>query len=148
MFGGRYDHTIDAKGRLSIPSKFREVLGKNYDSSTLVVTTLDGCLIAYPHQEWQVLEKKISALPAFNKKTRIFLRNFYSSGVECPIDKLGRILVPQALRDYAGLTREVLLIGILKQFEIWDKSTWDAYQAQTTLEDISTMIEDLDIELG
>ncbi|MEE9543216.1 MAG: cell division/cell wall cluster transcriptional repressor MraZ, partial [Thermodesulfobacteriota bacterium] len=65
-----------------------------------------------------------------------------------PIDKLGRILVPQALRDYAGLTKEVLLIGILKQFEIWDKSTWDAYQAQTTLEDISTMIEDLDIELG
>ncbi len=111
MFRGRYEHTIDAKGRLSIPAKFRDVLKEEYDSR-LVVTTLDGCLIAYPHQEWLALEEKISKLPAFNKNTRSFLRNFYSSGVDCPIDKLGRILVPQALRDYAGLTTDVMMMGI------------------------------------
>jgi MraZ protein len=144
MFRGRYEHTIDGKGRLSIPSKFREVLKDEYDSR-LVVTTLDGCLIAYPHQEWQALEVKISALPAFNKNTRSFLRNFYSSGVDCPIDKLGRILVPQALREYAGLTKDVMLLGIFKQFEIWDKGAWQARESETTLEDISRTLEDLGI---
>jgi MraZ protein len=144
MFRGRYEHTIDAKGRLSIPSKFREVLKEEYDSR-LVVTTLDGCLIAYPYQEWQALEEKISQLPAFNKNTRSFLRNFYSSGVDCPIDKLGRILVPQALRDYAGLSKDVMLMGIFKQFEIWDKGAWQTRESQTTLDDISKMLEDLGI---
>jgi MraZ protein len=144
MFRGRYEHTIDGKGRLSIPSKFREVLKDEYDSR-LVVTTLDGCLIAYPHQEWLALEEKISQLPAFNKNTRSFLRNFYSSGVDCPIDKLGRILVPQALRDYAGLTKDVMLMGIFKQFEIWDKGAWEERESQTTLEDISRTLEDLGI---
>ena len=144
MFRGRYDHTIDAKGRLSIPSKFREVLSESYDNR-LVITTFDGCLLAYPHQEWRVLEDKIAALPEFKKKTRTFLRHFYSSAADCSIDKLGRILIPQSLRDYAGLEKEIMLMGMFKQFEIWSKPTFEALEGATSNDDIADTLEDLEL---
>lgn len=142
MFRGRFEHTIDPKGRLSIPAKFREVLTDRYDSR-LVVTTLSGCLIAYPHPEWRILEERIASLPEFKKETRTFLRHFYSSAADCPIDKLGRILIPQALRDYAGLKKEVTLLGTFKQFEIWSKKTWDTAEKKVSLDDIGEMLESL-----
>ncbi len=95
MFRGRFEHLIDSKGRLSISSKFRETLNERYDSR-LVITTYDNCLIAYPFAEWQVLEEKVASMPEFKKDTKAFLRFFYSSAADCAIDKLGRILVPQA----------------------------------------------------
>ena len=145
MFRGRYDHTIDTKGRLSIPSKFRDELNDSYDSR-LVVTTFDGCLIAYPFAEWKKLEEKVSELPEFKKETRSFLRFFYSSASDCSIDKLGRILVPQALRDYAKLEKEIVLIGALKQFEIWSKSNWNLAEANAMKnDDISSMLDRLGI---
>jgi MraZ protein len=142
MFRGRYEHTIDAKGRLSIPSKFRETLNERYDSR-LVITTYDGCLIAYPHQEWQVLEEKVALLPEFKKDTKAFLRFFYSSASDCNIDKLGRILVPQALREYAKLEKEVILVGTFRHMELWSKALWEQAESMASQEDIVNTLERL-----
>ncbi|MBI5560423.1 MAG: division/cell wall cluster transcriptional repressor MraZ [Deltaproteobacteria bacterium] len=140
MFRGRFEHTIDAKGRVSIPSKFRDVLGEEF---RLVVTTYDSCLIAYPHEEWVILEERIAGLSEFKKDTRMFLRFFYSSASDCPIDKLGRVLIPQSLREYARLEKDVVMIGAFKQFEIWSKALWDAREGAASKEDISNMLESL-----
>ena len=142
MFRGRFEHTLDAKGRLSIPSRFRETLNERYDSR-LVVTTYDGCLIAYPFIEWQKLEEKVAALPKFNKDTRAFLRFFYSSAADCAIDKLGRILIPQSLRDYAKLEKEVFLIGAFEHIEIWSGAVWAEAEASASNEDIVNTLERL-----
>ncbi|HLC18500.1 MAG TPA: division/cell wall cluster transcriptional repressor MraZ [Thermodesulfobacteriota bacterium] len=142
MFRGRYEHSIDAKGRLSIPSKIRETLSERYDSR-LVITTYDGCLIAYPFAEWQKLEEKVSGLPEFKKDTRAFLRFFYSSATDCPIDKLGRILVPQTLRDYAKLERDVVVVGAFRHLEIWSKEVWDKAEQTASQEDIVNTLERL-----
>jgi MraZ protein len=142
MFRGRFEHLIDSKGRLSIPSKFRETLNERYDSR-LVITTYDNCLIAYPFAEWQVLEEKVASMPEFKKDTKAFLRFFYSSAADCAIDKLGRILVPQALRDYARLEKDVILIGALKHVEIWSKTLWEQAEAQASQEEIVNTLERL-----
>lgn len=142
MFRGRFEHTLDAKGRLSIPSRFRETLNERYDSR-LVVTTYDGCLIVYPFIEWQKLEEKVAALPKFNKDTRAFLRFFYSSAADCAIDKLGRILIPQSLRDYAKFERDVFLIGAFEHIEIWSKAVWEKAEAEASNEDIVNTLERL-----
>ncbi len=142
MFRGRYEHTLDTKGRLSIPSKFREVLGERYDSR-LVVTTYDGCLISYPYAEWQRLEERVAELPEFKKDTRAFLRFFYSSAADCAIDKLGRILIPQPLRDYAKLDRDVILVGAFRHLEIWSKAVWESAEAAASQEDIVATLERL-----
>jgi len=142
MFRGRFEHLIDSKGRLSIPSKFRETLNERYDSR-LVITTYDNCLIAYPFTEWQILEDKVASMPEFKKDTKAFLRFFYSSAADCSIDKLGRILVPQALRDYAKLEKDVVLIGALKHVEIWSKALWEQAEAQASQEEIVDTLERL-----
>ncbi len=144
MFRGRFEHTIDAKGRLSIPAKFREVLGGEYDSR-LIVTTNDGCLVAYPYKEWLVLEEKLASLPRMKNKTMNVLRHFYSGATDFTIDKLGRILVPQALREYAGLNKDVVLIGLMQQFEIWDKDAFAAREADEAKGLISGTFEDFDL---
>lgn len=142
MFRGRYDHTIDAKGRLSIPSRFRETLNERYDAR-LVITTYENCLIAYPFAEWQTLEDRVAALPEFKKDTRAFLRFFYSSAADCSIDRLGRILVPQPLRDYAKLEKDVMLVGAFRHVEIWNKALWDKAEASASQEDIVNTLERL-----
>jgi len=123
MFRGRHEHTIDPKGRVSIPAKFRETLGKKYDDR-LVITNFDGCLVAYPYDEWICLEEKASSLSMVKKETRAFMRFFYSSAIECTLDKQGRILIPQTLREYADLDKEVVLVGQLRKIEIWSKKRW------------------------
>ena len=142
MFRGRYTHGIDSKGRLSIPSRFRETLSERYDSR-LVITAYDSCLIAYPLAEWQLLEEKVAALPEFKKDTKAFLRFFYSSATDCPIDKLGRVLIPQALRDYAKLEKDVILVGAFRHMEIWSKALWDRAEAAASQEDIVNTLERL-----
>ena len=124
MFRGRYEHTIDSKGRISIPAKFREILNKKYDDR-LVITNYDQCLIAFPYDEWSVVEEKTKALPLLKKEARTFLRFFYSSGIDCAIDKQGRLLIPQSLRDYANLQKDVVLVGEGTKIEIWDKARWE-----------------------
>jgi len=142
MFRGRYEHSIDSKGRLSVPSRFRETLNERYDSR-LVVTTYDRFLIAYPYAEWQVLEERAANLPTFKKDTMAFLRFFYSSATDCSIDRLGRVLIPQALRDYARLEKDVLLVGAFKHIEIWSKALWEKAEAEASQEEIVATLERL-----
>ena len=123
MFRGRSDHTLDDKGRLAIPTRFREVLDRKGDLC-LVVTSMDNCLWAFARDDWQILEEKAANLPLFDKAGVAFLRGFISSAVECHV-KSGRITIPPSLRKDAGLQKEVVLAGQLKKFEIWDRQRWE-----------------------
>jgi MraZ protein len=124
MFRGRYEYTIDSKGRISIPSKFREILNRQYDDR-LIITNYDHCLVAFPYQEWSLIEEKVKNLSMVGKDSRAFLRFFYSSGIDCTIDRQGRLLIPQSLRDYANLQKDVVLVGEGKKIEIWNKERWE-----------------------
>lgn len=126
MFRGRHLHAIDAKGRVSIPSKFREALN-DLGQQTLVVTNdLDPCLAAYPMDEWLRVERDIQTLPDHIRELRQYKRFFISGAQECPIDRQGRILIPPSLRDYGQLSRECLFVGQLEKFEIWAPDLWQA----------------------
>jgi MraZ protein len=142
MFRGRFEHTLDSKGRFSIPSRFRDVLNEHYDSR-LVVTTYSSCLVAYPFAEWRRLEEKVLALPEFNKDTRALLRHFYSKATDCAIDKLGRILIPPLMRDYAKLDKDVILVGALRYIEIWDRGSLLGVEASTSEDYIVNTLERL-----
>ncbi len=123
MFRGRSKHNLDNKGRLAIPSRFKEALDQKGDSC-LVVTNHDNCLWAYSRDEWQGIEEKASKLPEFNPAANGYIRYFISGAVECPL-KNGRITLPPDLREIAGLKKEVVLVGALKKFEIWDLDHWE-----------------------
>ncbi|MFN4196874.1 MAG: division/cell wall cluster transcriptional repressor MraZ [Caldimicrobium sp.] len=119
MFRGKFKHSLDEKGRVSLPVKFRESLRVRYGSEVLIITHLPECLVAYPVSEWKTLEERLLNLPFGIKETREFLRYFIGSTVECEPDKQGRILIPQSLRDEIKVEREVVLLGMLNYFEIW-----------------------------
>ena len=123
IFRGRFENTIDSKGRISVPSKFREVLASHYDER-LILTNFDECLWAYPVKEWQAIEEKVSTLPQFKPEVKALQRVFISAASECPLDKQGRILIPPSLREYAGIEREVVFVGMVKRIEIWAKNRW------------------------
>lgn len=125
MFSGRYEHTIDNKGRVSIPSRFREILSSRYADDRLILTSyVLPCLIAYPVTEWQAIEEKIRGLPRFDPKVMQVKRVLVSGATECPIDKNGRILIPPVLRAFAGLEKEVVWAGMTDNVEIWSKKNW------------------------
>lgn len=123
MFRGRFEHTIDLKGRTSIPSKFREILATNYDER-LIITNFDGCLWALPVAEWIVVEGRVANLSQFKAEVKALQRVFISAACECPVDKQGRILIPPSLREYAGLEKEIVLVGMTKRIEVWAKDRW------------------------
>jgi len=124
VFRGRYEHAVDSKGRISIPSKFREVLNKKYDDR-LVITNFDHCLVAFPNEEWNlIVEQKVGSFSILRKETSSFLRFFYSSAIDCVIDKQGRLLIPQTLRDYANLKKDVVFVGGGRFIEILAKERW------------------------
>jgi len=126
MLIGEYLHTIDTKKRLSLPSKWRKELGKK-----LVVTRgLDNCLFIYPQKEWHKITEKIGQLPLGQAGTRGFNRFFLSGAVEVEVDNVGRILVPDFLKEFAGLTGKVALAGIHDRVEIWDEKKWTTYKKQ------------------
>ena len=148
MFRGRYEHTIDKKGRTSIPSRFRELLSSKYADDRLIVTSfVDPCLIAYPVAEWQVFEEKIRALPRFDPKVMQLKRVLISGATECPIDRNGRILIPPVLREFAGLKREIVWAGMVDYIEIWAKDGWDPMfqQARDRVADLGAALEDLNL---
>jgi len=122
-FRGQSVHRLDAKGRLRIPNKFREILQKNY-TDALIITVGDGCLVAYPPQRWEEFEAKVQDFSLVQPDQRAFMRHFVSSAEECEFDNQGRVLIPPFLRETAGLEQEVVLAGMLKNFEIWDKKAW------------------------
>ena len=121
MFMGEYNHTIDAKGRLIVPAKFREILGDNVS----VTKGLDGCLFVYPNDEWIRFEEKLKSLPLTNKNARQFTRFFLAGAAACEVDKQGRILLPQVLREFASLEKDVVLVGVASRIEIWSRERWD-----------------------
>lgn len=145
MFRGRFEHNLDPKGRVSLPSKFREILTTNYDER-LIVTNFDNCLWAYPVAEWNAIEDKVANLPQFKPEVKALQRVFISAATECQLDKQGRILLPQTLRDYAGLTKEVVTVGMISRIEIWSADRWNNVFDQSQ-KDIADMGEKL-AELG
>ena len=144
MFAGRYEYGIDDKFRVSVPSKFREALSTNYDMR-LILTNLDGCIVGYPYQEWVELQERISKRD-LGKEARTFLRFFYSGVTECPIDRLGRILLPQSLRTYAGIRKNVVIIGMFRHTEIWAQDAWDGVVQEATAD--REKMKDILSELG
>lgn len=124
MFRGRFEHSFDEKGRIAIPSKFRELILDRSSEATIVVTNFDQCLAAYSLHQWEELERKISHLPQFDPTISSFLRYFVSGATECPLDKAGRILIPAPLRSIAGIDRDCVFIGQLTKFEIWSGARW------------------------
>jgi len=146
VFRGRFEHTIDEKGRLSIPSKFRETLSVRGENE-LILTDFDSCLTAYPRDEWRELEEKMKKLSMIQKDVRNFLRLFYSSATEAPLDSQGRILIPPQMRERAKLDREVVLLGLLNKIEIWDKKSWQEFIANSadTFEDVASKLVELGI---
>ncbi|MBM7608262.1 MraZ protein [Lysinibacillus composti] len=120
---GEYQHSVDTKGRLIVPSKFREQLG-----NTFVITRgLDNCLFGYPMDEWRKLEEKLKELPMTKKDARAFARFFFSGATEVEIDKQGRINIPSTLSTYAKIEKECVVVGVSSKIEIWAKDAWEAY---------------------
>lgn len=139
MFMGEYNHTIDTKGRLIIPSKFREQLGDEF----IVTKGLDGCLFVFSKNEWQIFEEKLRSLPLMQKSVRKFTRFFVAGATMCELDKQGRILLPQTLREFAGLEKDVVLSGNLNRIEIWSKENWTENNTYDDMDDIAEQMSDL-----
>ena len=123
MFIGEYEHTVDVKGRIIMPSKLRENIGEKF----IITKGLDKCLFAYSKSEWANFEEKLKTLPLTNKNARDFVRFFLSGAVECEIDKQGRFLIPANLREHATLDKEIVIIGVGTRLEIWNKELWTSY---------------------
>ena len=130
MFRGSFEHSVDSKGRVSVPSRFREILAERYEGKLVLTMDHDKCVMAYPLEEWERWESKIKALPQTQKGVRDYMRNIFSNAAECDLDKQGRILIPPALREGARISKAVLIVGMLDKMEIWDKAAWDARKSQ------------------
>jgi len=137
---GTYRHTIDQKGRLFIPAKLREELGESF----YVTKEVDNCLVAYPKNVWKEIEEKMAALP--RSKARNLQRMIFGSAERCELDSQGRILIPQALREYAGLEKEVAIVGVSNRAEIWNAARWDKLnEEEYTAESLEEAMELLGI---
>lgn len=123
MFMGEYQHTIDAKGRMIVPAKFREGLGEQF----VLTRGLDQCLFGYPMSEWKLIEEKLKALPLTKKDARAFTRFFFSGATECELDKQGRINIASPLLSYAKLEKECVVIGVSNRIELWSREIWEQY---------------------
>mgnify|MGYP001131932289 FL=1 len=143
MFMGEYNHTIDAKGRLIIPSKFREILGDVF----VVTKGLDGCLFVYDNEEWKRFEEKLRSLPITNKEARQFVRFFLAGATEAEVDKQGRILIPNVLREFAELTKDVVLVGIGSRIEIWSRERWKDAAAFEDMDAVAEHMADLGLSI-
>lgn len=143
MFMGEYHHTIDEKGRMIIPAKFREELGPTF----VVTRGMDKCLFVYPEQEWKQLEQKLKTLPFTKKDARAFTRFFFSGAAESELDKQGRVNIAPTLRSYAQLEKECVVIGVSNRVEIWSKGIWEEYFAESeeSFAEIAEGIVDFDL---
>ncbi len=143
MFLGEYTHSIDQKKRLAIPSKFRSEAG-----NTVVITRgLDKCLFVFPQKEWMSLAEKIGSLPLGQSDARGFSRLMLAGAMEVSVDRLGRVLIPDYLKDYAGLEKQVTVAGLYNRIEIWDSETWAKYKKQSEKDagDIAERLSELGV---
>ncbi len=144
MLMGKYNHTIDTKGRLIVPSKFRDEIGEQF----VITRGLDGCLFAYDLEEWKVFEDKLKQLPSGQKDVRTYARFFLGEAALVEIDKQGRILVPANLRTYAELDKDVVVVGVLGRMEIWSQAKWDAEdEANGNIEQISENLASMGLSI-
>ena len=127
MFYGEYEHTLDRKGRIIVPSKFREALKEHYIELFFVTRGLDKCLFMFAEDEWKTQEQKFKSMPFTKSEFRRFNRLYFSGAAELVPDKQGRILIPSYLKDYAGIKRDVYLIGVSNRIEIWSRESWKDY---------------------
>ena len=142
MFIGEYQHALDSKNRMIVPSKLREELGNKF----VITKGLDGCLYAYPQDEWKNLEEKMKTLPLTNRDARSFVRFFFAGACEIEMDKQGRGLIPQNLKEYAGIEKEIVSIGVLTRGEIWSKAKWqEDNDSNVDFESIAEKMSDLGI---
>ena len=141
MFMGEYNHTIDAKGRLISPSKFREVLGDEF----VVTKGMDGCLFVFDDPEWQAFEEKLRALPMIDKEARQFTRFFLAGAASVEVDKQGRILLPAVLREFAKIDKDAVLVGVGSRIEIWSRENWLESNSYDDMEEIAENMEGLGI---
>lgn len=143
MFMGEYNHTVDAKGRLIVPSKFRENLGDEF----VVTKGLDGCLFVYDNNEWTAFEEKLKTLPLTNKEARQFVRFFLAGAASLEVDKQGRILLPANLREFAGLDKEAVLIGVASRIEIWSKERYEGAVSYGDVDEIAEHMTELGLSI-
>lgn len=122
MLMGEYQNSIDAKGRVIVPAKFRDELGYK----CVLTKGLDNCLYIYPMSQWEKMQEKFAKLPLTDPKARSFVRYFYASAVECEVDKQGRLTIPPGLRTYAQIDKELVTIGVLERVEIWSKQVYES----------------------
>ena len=141
MLIGEYEHTLDAKGRLIMPSKLREDIGEKF----IITKGLDGCLFAFSIEEWKKFEEKLRTLPISNKDARNFSRFFFAGAIDCEIDKQGRFLISSNLREFAGLEKEVIIVGMDSRLEIWSKEKWIKFDEDISADEIAEKMEMLGI---
>ena len=143
MFLGEYQHSLDSKGRVTIPAKFRDELSEKF----IATKGLDNCIFLYPMLEWQVIEGKLRSLPFTRSDVRSFARFFFSGASELEFDKQGRAVLPSNLREYAGVDKDVIIIGVGSRVEIWSSANWVNYteKAGSSYEELAENLVDLGI---
>lgn len=143
MFMGEYRHSIDEKGRLIIPAKFRSELGETF----VITRGLERCLFVYPLSEWKILESKLKNLPFTKKDARAFTRFFFSGAIDCELDKQGRVTITSVLREYATIQKECVIIGVSNRVEVWSKDIWEQYvsESEESFSEIAENLIDFDL---
>ena len=143
MFIGEYNHTLDPKNRVIMPSKFREKLGDSF----VMTKGLDNCLFIYSSQDWSIVEDKLKSLPMTNKDARAFVRFFFAGACECDLDKQGKMVIPNYLKEHANIDKELVIIGVSTRIEIWSKEEWNKFNndANISYEDVAEKMSQLGI---
>jgi len=143
MLLGEYQHNLDTKGRMAIPAKFREILS----TGAIITRGIDNCLFVFANAEWEILAKKLIALPLAQSNSRAFVRLMLAGATDVTVDNQGRILIPDYLRKYAGLEKEVIVAGLYNRIEVWDKASWQSYKTKTesSSEEIAEQLGELGI---
>lgn len=129
MFIGEYEHSVDNKGRITMPAKLKTEIGEKF----VITKGLDGCLFVYSQEEWVNFEEKLKTLPLTNKNARDFVRFFLSGAIECELDKQGRFLITSILREYATLEKDIVIIGVGTRLEIWNREKWKKYSSDENI---------------
>ena len=139
MYRGEYNHTIDAKGRMIVPSKLRDALGAAF----VLTKGLDGCLMAYDTKEWEKFEEKLQSLPVTNKNARKLVRHFSGGAADVELDSQGRILIPGNLREYAALGKDAVLLGMGNRVELWSRERYEEDGTYEDMDEVATALEDM-----
>lgn len=141
MFMGEYNHTLDAKGRLTVPAKFRESLGDAF----VVSKGMDGCLFVFANEDWNGFAEKLKSLPMIDKEARQFTRFFLAGASDVEVDKMGRILLPSVLRDFADIKKDAVLVGVGSRVEIWSRERWEGTVSYEDMDEITKHMVELGI---